>query len=55
MTTDDGTAGRERFAVLPEPVRPETWVETVDAATHPVVPEEDERARLLRTAGGGVA
>ena len=53
MTTDEPPAGNERFTVLPRPVRPEDWVETVDTAAHPVVTEEDERARLLRLAGGG--
>ena len=44
---------RERFRHLPEPIRPEDTVETVDAGSP--VPEEDEaeeRARMLRLAGG---
>ena len=43
---------RERFRHLPEPIRPEDTVETVDAGSP--VPEEDEaeeRARMLRLAG----
>ncbi|WP_369252524.1 hypothetical protein [Geodermatophilus amargosae] len=44
---------RERFRTLPEPVRPEDAVETVDAeAARPVDTEGDERDRLLREAGG---
>jgi hypothetical protein len=54
VTEDDaaGSARRSRFAALPEPVRPEDWVETVDAADHPATTGEDEQARLLRLAGG---
>jgi hypothetical protein len=53
VTTDQPTPGSERFSVLPRAVRPEDWVETVDTTAHPVGTEEDERARLLRLAGGG--
>jgi hypothetical protein len=49
-----GRAEREPFRVLPEPVRREDWVETVDTAEHPAAfTDEDERARFLRLAGGG--
>jgi hypothetical protein len=45
---------RERFRTLPEPVLPADWVETVDTGTPaPLDTEQDERARLLREAGGG--
>jgi hypothetical protein len=53
MTSDEAGAGSGQFSALPARVRPEDWVETVDTAAHPVVTEEDERARLLRLAGGG--
>ncbi|NEM07966.1 hypothetical protein [Geodermatophilus normandii] len=44
---------RERFRTLPEPVRPEDAVETVDAEpARSVETEGDERARFLREAGG---
>jgi hypothetical protein len=50
MTTGDD---RERFRHLPEPVLPEDTVETVDAGSpHPALEESDERARMLREAGG---
>jgi hypothetical protein len=46
---------RERFRVLPEPVLPEDTVETVDVgAPHPLSDEHEERARMLREAGGGI-
>jgi hypothetical protein len=49
-----GVPERGRFRVLPEPPRRETWVETVDAAEHPLsTTDEDERVRMLRLAGGG--
>ncbi len=42
-----------RFRHLPERVRPEELVETVDTAERPVRDEEtEERERLLRSAGG---
>jgi len=45
---------RERFHALPEPVLPDDWVETVDVRTvHPAITEQEERARMLREAGGG--
>ena len=47
-----GRTSRDRFRVLPEPVRPEDWVETVDAAEHPSFTQVDERDRLLRLADG---
>ena len=44
---------RRRFRRLPEPVRPEDLVETVDTAQRPVRDEETEgRERFLRSAGG---
>jgi hypothetical protein len=45
---------RARFRHLPEPVRPEDLVETVDADPPPLLetPWEDD-ARWLRAAGGG--
>jgi hypothetical protein len=46
-------AEESRFQHLPEPVRPEDFVETVDAGQLPVRDEEnEERDRLLRQAGG---
>jgi hypothetical protein len=45
---------RERFRTLPEPVRPEDAVETVDAdSPRQGENESEERARMLREAGGG--
>ena len=42
-----------RFRQLPEPVRQEDLVETVDAEQRPVRDEEtEERERFLRQAGG---
>jgi hypothetical protein len=42
-----------RYRSLPEPVRPEELVETVDVSErHEVESEADERARFLRSAGG---
>jgi len=49
MTAPDD---RERFRHLPEPVRPEDAVETVDASARPVPDGNEERDRLLREAGG---
>jgi hypothetical protein len=43
---------RERFRSLPEPVRLEDTVESVDVADGPAPEAADERARLLREAGG---
>jgi hypothetical protein len=43
---------RERFRQLPEPIRPEDMVETLDVAEHPVLTDGDDRDRLLREAGG---
>ena len=43
---------RERFRHLPEPVRPEDTVETVDTAAHRLAQESEDRDRLLREAGG---
>ena len=44
---------RARFRTLPEPVRPDDAVETVDAEpARPVPTESDERDRFLREAGG---
>jgi hypothetical protein len=42
-----------RYRHLPESVRPEDAVETVDVSgPRPVENEDDERARMLRSAGG---
>jgi hypothetical protein len=43
---------RDRFRRLPEPVRREEMVETVDTASHEVPDGSEERDRLLREAGG---
>jgi hypothetical protein len=43
----------ERFRHLPEPVRPEDAVETVDTASLPVPDGGEDRDRLLREAGAG--
>jgi hypothetical protein len=44
---------RARFRSLPERVLPEDTVETVEAGSaHPVEDESEERARMLRLAGG---
>jgi hypothetical protein len=44
---------RARFRALPEPVLPEDTVETVAVGfPHPVEDESEERARMLRQAGG---
>ena len=43
---------RERFRHLPEPIRPEDMVETLDVAEHPLQTDGDDRDRLLREAGG---
>jgi hypothetical protein len=46
-------AEENRFQHLPEPVRPEDYVETVDTGQVAVRDEEtEERERLLRQAGG---
>jgi hypothetical protein len=50
MSTGDE---RERFRTLPEPVRPEDAVETVDVDSPRASEDEgEERARMLREAGG---
>ena len=41
-----------RFHRLPERVRPEDAVETVDTTAHPVPDGSEDRDRLLREAGG---
>ena len=43
---------RERFRQLPEPVRPDEMVETIDTAERPLQTDGDDRDRLLREAGG---
>jgi hypothetical protein len=44
---------RQRFRTLPEPVRPEDAVETVDVDSRRLTEDEsEERARFLREAGG---
>jgi hypothetical protein len=46
-------ADENRFRRLPEPVRPEDLVETVDVSErHETDTETQERERLLRQAGG---
>jgi hypothetical protein len=46
-------ADDDRFRHLPEPVRAEELVETVDVSQRPVRDEAgEERERLLREAGG---
>ena len=47
-------AGENRFQHLPERVRAEEFVETVDTAQAPVQDEETEvRERFLRSTGAG--
>ena len=43
---------RERFRSLPEPVRVEDTVESVETAPGPAPEAVDARERLLREAGG---
>jgi hypothetical protein len=43
---------RRPFHRLPEQVRPEDLVETVDTESHPVPDASEERDRLLRETGG---
>jgi hypothetical protein len=46
-------ADENRFRTLPEPVRPEDAVETVDVSSLPARDDEtEERERFLRSAGG---
>ena len=46
-------ADESRFRHLPDPVRPEDLVETVDVSErHETDTESQERERLLRQAGG---
>ena len=49
MTREDD---RERFRQLPEPIRPEEMVETIDIAERSLQTDGDDRDRLLREAGG---
>jgi hypothetical protein len=50
MTT---AAAEDRFRELPERVRPEEFIESVDTAQRPPRDEDtEERERLLRSAGG---
>ena len=49
MTSDED---RDRFRSLPEPVRPEDAVESVDVGSRRLAEESEERDRLLREAGG---
>ena len=44
---------RRRFRRLPEPVRAEDLVESVDTESLPVPDGGEDRDRLLREAGGG--
>jgi hypothetical protein len=48
-----GSEGRERFRSLPEPVRPEDVVESVDVSTQRPAEEREAEERFLREAGGG--
>ena len=48
-----GDEGRERFRHLPEPVRPEDAVESVDVSTRRLAEEREADERFLREAGGG--
>jgi hypothetical protein len=51
---DDDGDPRARFRRLPEAVRPDQMVETVDARTpRPAETGGEERTRLLEIAGGG--
>ena len=43
----------QRFEHLPERVRPEDVVETVDTASLPLPDGTEDRDRLLRETGGG--
>jgi hypothetical protein len=46
-------ADENRFRSLPEPVRPEELVETVDVSSLPARDgETEDRERFLRSAGG---
>ena len=47
-----GDERRERFRHLPEPVRPEDAVESVDVAERRPSEETEDEARFLREAGG---
>ena len=47
-----GQDARDRFRHLPEPVRPEDAVESVDAGNRRLIQESEERDRMLREAGG---
>jgi hypothetical protein len=51
--TEPDSGDRERFRVLPDPVRPGETVETVDTASPPPRNPAEDRDRLLREAGGG--
>jgi hypothetical protein len=44
---------RDRFRLLPDPVRPEDTVEMVDTTSLPPREPAEERDRMLREAGGG--
>src|SRR3954452_20500641 len=53
LTSMSQPADENRFRSLPEPVRPEELVETVDVSSLPARDEETEdRERFLRSAGG---
>ena len=43
---------RARFRALPDPVHPEDTVESLDTSTFPETDESEDRARMLREAGG---
>jgi hypothetical protein len=49
----DERAEQDRFRTLPEPVRAEDLIETVDVSSLPTRDEETaDRERFLRSAGG---
>ena len=47
-----GNEGRERFRHLPEPIRPDDAVESVDVDIRRPTEESEERERFLQGAGG---
>jgi|tagenome__1003787_1003787.scaffolds.fasta_scaffold17885623_1 hypothetical protein len=48
-----GDERRERFRHLPDPVRPEDAVESVDVAERRPIGEREDEERFLREAGAG--
>ena len=47
-----GNEGREKFRDLPEPIRPDDAVESVDVDIRRPTEESEERERFLQRAGG---